>query len=169
MIKGPDFIKAVDAFMPLPKIAMGGPVLSWKPARQGEPNKVEVKLPIEANGELSGFQLLIAADPGQERLVFCVGILFLDRAVCRLDFDELDSHFNHHHPALPRHVVGSHFHPWELNSPLFKKLEQFKRLLYCEAFHEAKRFEASVRWYCGKRRIALGNLDLTFPPKASLL
>lgn len=169
MIKGPEFIKAVDAFMPLPKAVRGEVDAKWKPARQGEPNKVELKLPIEANGELSGFQLLIAADPGQERLVFCVGILFLERSVCRLDFDDLDSHFNHHHPALPHHAVGSHWHPWELNRPLFKKLEQFKRLLYCEEFREAKRFEASVRWYCGKRQIALGNLNLEFPPKASLL
>ena len=169
MIKGTEFIKAVDAFMPLPKIAMGGPALSWKPARQGEPNKVEVKLPIEANGELSGFQLFIAADPGQERLVFCVGILFLDRCVCRLDFDDFDSHFNWNHPALPSHSIGSHWHPWELNFPLFKKLDQFEKLLYSEEFREAKRFEASVRWYCGKRRIALGDIDLSFTRKASLL
>ena len=169
MIKGPDYIKAVDAFMPLPKIAMGGPVLGWKPARQGDPNKVEVKLPLEANGELSGFQLVITADPGQERLVFGVGVVFLDRSICRLDFDDLDSHFNWHHPALPSHSIGSHWHSWELNWPLFKKLDQFEKLLYSEEFREAKRFEASVRWYCGKRRIALGDLDLSFPPKASLL
>lgn len=169
MIKGPDFIKAVDAFMPLPKIALGGPVLKWQAARQGEPNKVEVKLPIEANGELSGFQLFIAADPGQVRPVFGVGILFLDRCVCRLDFDDLDAHFNRHHPALPAYSIGPHWHSWELNWPLFKKLEQFERLLYSEEFREAKRFEASVRWYCGKRQIALGDMDLTFPPKANLL
>ena len=170
MIKGPEFIRAVDAFMPMEKAIGGLEALSWRPARQGEAHKVCVKLPLEVDGEFrEEHRLLLSADPDQDRLVFSVGILFMDWCVCRLDFDEFDSHGNHWHPTLPSRVKGPHWHSWELNRPLFKKLGNFKRLEYAEPFTAARRFDATLRWYCAERRIHIGGNEIPFPPRGGLL
>lgn len=167
MIKGPDFIKAVDAFMIAKKSLVGVEAPQWAQAR--DEYKYCLKLPIEENDELSGQKLLIQADPTKDELVFSAGILFLDRCVDRIDIDKNDSHFNNWHPSLPTVVEGSHWHSWELNKNEFKKLAHFKKLRYASEFREAKQFDAILRWYCQGRNIELGAHGILFPERGGLL
>lgn len=167
MIKGPEFIRAVDAFMAAPKSLVGAKTPQWVQAR--DDYKYCLKLPIEENDELSGQKLLIQADPTKDDLVFSIGILFLERCVCRVDFDKGDHHFNHWHSSLPPVAKGSHWHSWELNKNQFRKIGHFKKLHYASEFREAKQFDATLRWYCQERNIELGAHGIFFPEKGGLL
>lgn len=168
MIKGADFIKAVDAFMASPKSLIGVTDPQWALSGRDAYRKC-LKLPIEVNDEISGQKLLIQADPTKDDLVFSVGIIFLERCVCRIDFDNRDRHFNHFHVALPHVVAGPHWHSWELNRGDFKKLGHFKKLRYASGFTAAKQFDATLRWYCQERNIQLGAHGIEFPGKDGLL
>lgn len=167
-IRGPDFIKAVDAFMAAPKSLAGASDPQWVRSER-DAYRSCLKLPIEVDDEISGQKLLIQADPTKDALVFSVGILFLDRCICRIDFDKGDSHFNHWHASLPNVVQGSHWHSWELNKGEFRKLAHFKKLRYASEFTAAKQFDATLRWYCQERNIQLGAHGIEFPGRESLL
>ena len=168
MIKGPEFIKAVDAFIAAPKSLAGADDPQWVRSER-DIYKFCLKLPIEVDDELSGQKLLIQADPTKDDLVFSVGILFLERCICRIDFDKGDAHFNHWHPALPHVAEGSHWHSWELNKNDFKKLGHYKKLRYASEFRAAKQFDATLRWYCQERNIDLGAQGIDFPEKGGLI
>lgn len=169
MGRAADFVKAVDAFVAAPKtLVLGNTAPQWQPAR--DVYATRLKLPLEIEGEQRGQHLLIDAFPDHRPRVFCIGLLFAEHMVCRLDFDPPRVHSNGWHTALPSVVHGPHWHSWELNRPTVKNVGKFLELPYASEFTEAREFDAVLRWYCTERNILeIGAHGIEFPPPEKLL
>ncbi|HET7329402.1 hypothetical protein, partial [Dyella sp.] len=114
-----DFVRAVDTFMAAQKfLVLGGVAPTWQSARDVDAQRL--KLPLEVNGEQSGQYLLLDAFPEHHTLKFCIGIIFLDHVVDRLDYDLEASHANDFSAPLPNLVHGPHWHAWGLNKSSVK-------------------------------------------------
>lgn len=164
-----EFLAEVDAFMAAPKILLGADRPSWQPGRQH--NELVIKLPLEVAGEQeAGNFLYVASEPNSPSLTFRIGILFRDRMMCRLDFEEGI------HPntwgcpieVLPPFVEGPHWHAWEINRHLVKSLVLYEKLRNARPFATIKRFDAALRWYCGERKIQLGAHGIELPTRTRL-
>jgi hypothetical protein len=167
-----DFVGAVDAFMAAPKeLVIGSAGLSWHRAR--DEGAKRLKLPLEVGGEQLGQYLLIDAFPEYHSLKFCLGIVFMEHVVCRLDFDPDATHGNavDDWSPLPKLIRGPHWHSWELNRDTFKQsgTSNYLKLPLASAYEKAKRFDAALRWYCAERHIPLGDHGIELPPPDRLL
>ncbi|MBS0566093.1 MAG: hypothetical protein JSS59_01605 [Proteobacteria bacterium] len=162
-----EFVAAVDAFMLAQKTLAGVDApLTWQRARDDDARRV--KIPIQVDGEQHDQYLLIDAFPEHESLKFCVAIMFSEYVVCRLDFDLEVVHGNNHSHELPLLVVGPHWHSWELNRTTIELGHRF-HLPNALEFHEARQFDATLRWYCAQRHIALGAHKIELPHAERLL
>jgi hypothetical protein len=162
-----EFIAAVDAFMLAQKTLAGVDTpLTWQRARDDDARRD--KIPIQVNGEQHDQFLMIDSFPEHDSLKFCVGIMFSDYVVCRLDFDLDDVHGNNHAPELPLLVIGPHWHSWELNRNTIT-LGHLFHLSNALEFHDARQFDATLRWYCAQRNIVLGAHAIELPLAERLL
>jgi hypothetical protein len=164
-----DFVAAVDSFMAAAdkSLVLGPQVPEWRRVR--DEDFVRIKLPLEVAGEQLGQHLLIDAYTEHPTLKFCIGIMFPEGVVCRLDYELEAVHGNGFAYGLPLEVQGPHWHSWELNRLSFKDNGHFLKLPYATTFHDARQFDATLRWYCAQRHIALGAHGIEFPPRGRLL
>lgn len=110
------------------------------------------------------------AYPNHYNLMFNIGISFDEKVVCRLDFEPDGSHANNLMPGVPEHIIkGPHWHQWELNRHCVSSVLFHDKLPNAVPFTEAQKFDATLRWYCAKRNIALGNHGIHFPRQERLL
>lgn len=162
------FVEAVDAFMPLPKRLVGADAPTWQSGRSAD--ELRLKLPIQIGGELRGQHLVIKAFPNYHNLMFQMGISFDEKVVCRIDFELDGSHGNNLNPGvLPSLIKGPHWHSWELNRDLVWSVLHHDKLQRATPFTETHKFDATLRWYCAKRNIALGHHGIEFPIRERLL
>jgi hypothetical protein len=163
-----EFVEAVAAFMTLEKVLVGADSPVWQPGRN--PDERRLKLPLQVGGELRGQHLLITACPDYHNLMFHIGISFEEKVVCRLDFEPDTVHGNNFGTVeLPPLIKGPHCHPWELNRGLVTSVLLHDRLPNAIPFTDAQKFDATLRWYCAKRRIELGHHGIEFPSRERLL
>lgn len=168
MTKTADFVKAADAVVAADKTLVFGNVgPKWERSR--DEYATRLKLPIEIDGEQFGHHLLIDAFPEHNPRKFCIGLLFADHMIDRLDFDPLATHSNGWHSALQNVIKGPHWHSWELNRPTVKTVGRFLELPFADEFKDAREFDATLRWYCTKRRVALGAHGAEFPAPGRLI
>jgi hypothetical protein len=166
-----EFVEAVDRVIRVPKLLVGAESPSWQAGRGQDEQRL--KLPLEIAGEQRGQFLLIMAFPDHEPSPrFNIAIECCDKVVCRLDF-ELDSvHGNNLRPRpqnVPALVHGPHWHSWELNRGEVRSLLYYDSMPYAQPFTEAQKFDAVLRWYCGKRNISLERHGIRFPMRSRLL
>lgn len=120
MVTIADIVGAVNVFMATPKRIVGFDT----PPQWGDgyvPNEMELKYPLEIEGELRGAQLMIVGFPRERDLKFRIGILF-PAMVCRLDYTD-EVHGNSASGVMagnvPAEVVGPHYHSWPINRRFF--------------------------------------------------
>jgi hypothetical protein len=163
-----EIVAAIDAFMALPKRIVGANSLpQW---RQGYlPAEVEMKYPIEVEGELRGAQLMVIGFPRERDLKFRLGILF-PGMICRLDYTD-ETHPNSISGilelGLPNEVTGPHYHSWPLNRRFFRGVTKPPQLHDAVPYGEPGRsFDAILRWFCADTHIdALpSNHGIMLPP-----
>ncbi len=151
-----DYLAAVDAFMVADKILVGADSpLDWQANRNLE--GLCVKLPLEVGGEQLGQFLDVQVYNNNPTLRFHLSVI-MEQAICRLDFDLHDAHANNYALSfddIPGIVHGPHFHPWEINRRFVKSSTKPFYLSNAEPFTESRQFDSSLRWFCGRTRIAL--------------
>ena len=166
-----EFVTVVDRVIVAPKKLVGAERPRWQAGRTQEEQRL--KLPLEIDGEQRGQFLVIMAFPNYEPSpMFNIAFECCDKVVCRLDFDLDSVHGNNLRPrpqSLPALVHGPHWHSWELNRGEVRSILVYDKMPYAEPFTEAQKFDAVLRWYCGKRNIALGRHGLEFPMRSRLL
>jgi hypothetical protein len=168
MGKTSQFVKAVDAFVAVPKtLVLGNTPIVWQRARDDD--ALRLQLPLEVNGEQFGEQLTIDAFPDRRPRMFNLGLMFGVHMVDRLDFDPSSTHGNNWNSALPIVVAGPHWHSWELNRGTVRNVNKFIPLPYADTFSEAKEFDAVLRWYCQARNIQIGAHGIDFPAPGRLI
>jgi hypothetical protein len=161
------FVEEVDAVLAVKKDLLGAEAPIWRPGR--DVSEKRLKLPLSIDGEQFGQNLVIQAYPDYPTLKFRLGIECLGKIVCRIDYAD-ETHGNNLAPhSLPILVHGPHWHPWELNRSHAGSILSYDSLPYAVHFKEARRFDATLRWYCAKRHINLDEHGITFPPKERLL
>lgn len=166
MAKGSPFQQAADKLIADQKLLVGVDDPEWQPGR--DPGSQRLKLPLQVNGEQIGAQLEIKAFPARNQPWFCVGVLFGEMCIDRLDVQQTD----HANPAgfgLRRLVNGPHWHSWELNRHQFSNAKNFKTLHLASEFTETRQFDAALRWYCKQRNIVLGLHGIAMPHPVDLL
>jgi hypothetical protein len=150
-----DIRSAVDAFLATPKRIVGYDISPlWAPGYA--PGTVEMKYPLEIEGELRGAQLMIVGFPRERELKFRVGILF-PAMICRLDYTD-ETHQNSATGvlagAVPPEVVGPHYHSWPLNRRFFRGTVRPVELHDAVPYLEPGRtFDAILRWFCTETNI----------------
>lgn len=150
-----DIRSAVNAFLAAPKRIVGYDVLPlWAPAFV--PGTVEMKYPLEIEGELRGAQLMIVGFPRERELKFRIGILF-PAMICRLDYTD-ETHQNSADGvlagAVPPEVIGPHYHSWSLNHRFFRGTVRPAELHDAVPYREPGRtFDAILRWFCADTNI----------------
>lgn len=168
MGKATQFVKAVDAFVAAAKtLVVGNVPPKWQRARDDD--GLRLQLPLEIDGEQFGQQLTIDAFPDRKPKMFCLGLLFAEHMIDRLDFDPSATHGNGWHSSLPAVVAGPHWHSWELNKDTVKAVGRFLPLPYADTFVGAKEFDAVLRWYCHTRNISIGAHGIDFPAPERLI
>ena len=167
-----DFVGAVDRFIEKPKRLMTAAPTTWQRAVR-DADEMRLKIPLESDGVQSGEYLVLKAYPEyslQPR--FSISLMFLELVVCRLDF-ELDAIHGNNSPTarhrLPLVVRGPHWHSWELNRMTVKSVTHYLPLPNADEFTHARKFDATLRWYCDKRRIALDEHGIELPHRTRLL
>nr|RAV91175.1 hypothetical protein DBT53_11535 [Aerococcus mictus] len=144
-----NLVAAVDAFLKAPKRIIGAdsaPV--W---RDGfSPAEVEMKYPLEIEGEMRGASLMVVGFPRERALKFRLGILF-PAMVCRVDFTD-EVHANTlmvPTDGIPGIVKEPHYHSWSLNRRFFRAMSKPPKLHNAEPLPCAGRsFDAVLRWFC---------------------
>lgn len=113
---------------------------------------------------------MIKAYPNHHQLKFCLGIICLEKVVCRLDFELDATHTNgFFRGELPFMVHGPHWHAWELNRHHVESIKRYDKLPCADSFSAARKFDATLRWYCHQRNIEIGHHGIVFPPRERLL
>ena len=150
-----DLVEAVDAFLAAPKRVIGhDSAPQWGPGFSL--HERVMKYPLEIAGELRGSQLMIVGFPRELALKFRVGILF-PGMICRLDFTD-ETHINSlsgvESGAVPREVIGPHYHSWPLNRRFFRGVTKPPELHDALPYNEPGRtFDAVLRWFCADTNI----------------
>ena len=149
-----DIVRGIDAFMGASKRVVGSDRVTTSDWQRGiVEGELQLKLPIEVEGELLG-GLIVIGSPRKKGLWFRLGILF-PAMVCRIDHTE-EIHTNSLGLGvnLPSRVYGPHYHPWSLNRSGFKGMHKAPRLLAAVPYDPgAKTFDANLRWFCAETQI----------------
>lgn len=163
------FIQEVDRLLSVRKDLVGGDRAAWNPGR--EPNEVQIKLPLEVNGEQHGPGVVLTAFPS-EAGKFSISLVH-HVAVARLDVTRFEAHSN---PldALGRRIKtlihGSHFHRWELNKQYVEAFGKLQRLHMAEPYEGSEKFMAALRWFCGELKIIVPHdVNIELPPYGMLV
>jgi hypothetical protein len=168
----PEFLASIDSFLAAPKYVLGADSApTWQPMRNE--NGLQIKLPLEIDGEQTGPFLHVGAFPNHPTLKFCLGIVFADYMVCRLDFELEAVHGNDFSAkalGLPLQVTGPHWHSWEINRQFIKAYGRPFRLHNAKPFESGtmRKFEHVLRWYCSERNIHLAD-SIDLPPRTRLI
>lgn len=162
-----EFVEAVDAVIAAPKVLVGSESPVWQPGRDADERRI--KLPLEIDGEQRGSFLIVSAFPDRAVPGFCIGIACFDKVIDRLDFEPDAAHGNPPNEGLKPVVHGPHWHPWELNRLHVGPTRRFAKLRRAESFTAAQKFDATLRWYCGKRNIEIGQHGIDLPRREKLL
>lgn len=173
MTRPADIASAVERFLKTEKLAVGieSPI-AWAPGFNE--HEVEIRIPLEIDGEQTGSQLMVVAFPAAQSLKFRIGVLF-PGAVCRLDFTD-ETHVNsfaEKSEAIPGIVCGPHYHSWPLNRRFCKGTKLPTKLHNASVFSPiARTFDSVLRWFCSDvgiaglpttHRIELPTRDRLFP------
>ncbi len=130
--------------------------------------ELEMRYPLEIEGELRDAYLMIVGFPRERGLKFRLGIL-CPAMVARIDFtDEV-------HPnaipgweeyGLPPAVIGPHYHSWPINRRFFKGVTVSPRLHHATPFMGGRSFDAVLRWFCTDTNIEAppANHAIGLPP-----
>lgn len=149
-----DLVAAVDSFMAAKKRIVGAhSAPEW---RKGfSPLEMEMKYPLEVEGELRGSHLMIVGFPREYGLKFRLGILF-PAMVSRVDYTD-ETHVNSLALAsdgVPTSVSGPHYHPWTMNRRFFVGTTKPPKLHNAvELACDGKSFDAVLRWFCAETNI----------------
>jgi hypothetical protein len=165
--------------MPAPRIAIlidkmlgadktiGG-VPDWKSVNHGEHRLV---MPLQIDGESSGALLEINAYPNIRELRYRVMILS-PICVFRIDYVDDEPHVNPLGlgPYIPKgQFCEPHYHSWGDNRHLCTGNALPVRLLVARIFPRIRQFDAGLRWFCGKTKIAQPSAGLIQLPRRSAL
>jgi hypothetical protein len=132
-------------------------------------NELEMKYPLEVEGELRGAQLMVVGFPRERGLKFRVGILF-PAMICRIDYTD-ETHPNSIDGArdhgLPPQVVGPHYHSWPLNRRFFRGVTVPPKLHDAVPYNGARSFDGVLRWFCANTNIdpLPSNHAISLPPQ----
>lgn len=163
-----EFVEAVDAFLPLHKALVGAESPKWQYGRDFAEKRL--KLPIEVGGEQRGQHLIVMAYPENHVPMFRICLEFLQKIVCRLDYEPDGSHANRLMPDGQNGLIhGPHWHAWELNRGCISSVLKYDKLPNAQPFTQAQKFDACLRWYCAERGIDLGHHGIVFPARERLL
>lgn len=171
MTQGSPYDHASELMESLKRIA-GVP--AWRPGpRSGQQRWLAT---LEIDGEVIPLQLIVDTFPRSPTLRFSISLV-LGASIVRLDYWELDRHFNHPVAGqpMPPGVVkgwleGPHYHGWQENRTLFKGAPP-KELEYAVSLPtNIQGFENAFRWFCAENRIDLGSMPVPdLPPRDTLL
>ena len=164
-MKEQEFIAAADACIAASKVPAGIDGPKWQPGR--DPDELRVKLPLEINGELSGSYLLIMAYPDHHDLKFRFCVEVGGKVIDRLDFESDETHANT--AGFGNLIHGPHWHAWKDNRHLSTAVTKYDKLPIAVEFIEARKFDASLRWYCKQVNIVLNQHGIEFPAPQRLL
>ena len=152
-------VAAIDAFMQCKKFLIGSDSPpSWQMGRELGNGEVTLKLPLGVNGEIGDQKLIINASPNALNLKFNILITF-EPAICRLDFDDRETHMNSHAiggDSIESVVHGPHYHSWGLNKRFFthsSKPIELHNATPLEA--NIRGFDSALRWFCDTNKIIL--------------
>ena len=169
-----EFIVEVDKYLATPKRIVGATSSPlWQEGREIGGDSLEIKLPIEVNGEQHETQkFIVSAFPNADELIFSIGITF-QWSVCRLDYDLDRPHSNAGYPispGIPVIVMGNHYHPWSENRGLIKDISRpFELHVAVPLDVHIRQFDAALRWFCQQNNIELTDHQIELPSRTRLL
>ena len=148
-------VALIDALLAASKRIVGADSVKpsdWQPGIvDGE---LQLKLPLEIGGTLTGAMLQVTACPVMPGLWFRLGIL-APGMICRIDHtDEIHTNPLGLPALIPHLVKGPHYHSWKANRGSFKGFGKAAKLHVAQPFDAgAKSFDSNVRWFCGDTAI----------------
>lgn len=167
----PQLVDIIDDLIQAPKEIAGAP--DWQPGPRSGQQRWLASLAID--GTVCELKLVVDAYPREPSLKFTISLV-CGAAVVRLDYGELEMHFNHVVPkcATPSTVElgwldGSHIHGWSENKDLFGH-EPPKELEFAVSLPpNMQGFANCFRWFCGEHNINLDGVDIPVPPPKDTL